>query len=443
MGTAIVVGGGIAGLYSAILLKNTYEKVYLVEQGEQLGGLLRSFQNEHGDWFDYGTHFITGTEISEVNQVILDNNWTQDWQHFENEKGGNFFNGKLSENCLFVDAKDIGDHYYRGLSEFLEIVDFSGEYANSEQQLEGMFGKTFTREIFIPALCKLFCVDTLVDININAHLRFGMKRLRILNQKATEAIKIVPSYDDRISHHQFIGQAARLQFYPKDGGVGKWVDQFEKKLSEIGVEVICGESVTDIEHENGLIKNISLSDGKKLACDKLVWTVPLVFLFRAAGIACKTQRPTLIHTTLFHYVLDEKPLTDNHFFFCYDPKFLPFRVTLYSNLQPEISDRTQRYRVTVEVLSKEALDKDKMQLSVLEDLKKMGIFSQDIKVLYSHSETIPQGFPVLSHEFTGASKFQYDLAMESFKNISLHGKNNTKDWLMSDVFKSVYEEFGK
>ena len=34
MNTAVVVGGGIAGILSAILLKHKFNKVYLIEKGE-------------------------------------------------------------------------------------------------------------------------------------------------------------------------------------------------------------------------------------------------------------------------------------------------------------------------------------------------------------------------------------------------------------------------
>lgn len=442
MTTAVVVGGGIAGIYSAILLKKQYEIVYLVEQEDALGGLLRSFQNEQGDWFDYGTHLIAGTNIEAIDQVVLNKSWTDDWHCFENEKAGNYFNDVLSESCLFVNAKDIGDDYYKGLSEFLEIVEYGGDVKNAEEQLEKVFGSIFAHQIYIPALCKLFCVDSLKDIVVDAHLRFGMKRLRVLNQEATETIKSIPSYDDRISHHaSHMGEASRRQYYPKDGGVGRWVDKFEEQLNSLGVKVICGASVDSIRHKDGVVTEMGLSNGTQINVDRLVWTVPLIFMFKAANIVCESSRPDLINTSLFHYVLDKPLVCNDHFFFCYDPKYLPFRVTLYSNLQPEIAKATGRHRITVEVLSKQALDSDVMKKNVLSDLMKMGVVPHDSTVLYAESMIVKQGSPVLSHEFMNTSKAQYNVAKNSFKNVFLEGKNNTKDWFMHEIFKSVYNDF--
>lgn len=443
MKTAVVVGGGIAGIYSAILLKSKYEDVYLIEKEDHLGGLLRSFQNEHGDWFDYGTHFIAGTDIQAINNTILDEQWTNEWSCFENEKGGNFFNGQLSENCLFVNAKEIGNNYYQGLSEFLEIINDDRDYHNAEEQLEKTFGYTFAHEIFIPALCKLFCVDNLQGISVDSHLRFGMKRLRALNQEATTALKSVPSYDDRLCHHEFsIGSAARVQYYPKNGGAGRWIEKFESLLRTIGVKIICGQSVIDIEHQGDTIQEVKLSNGERIQCESLVWTIPLAFLFKAAKVECLVERPDLINTTLLHYVFDTPPIPDSHFFFCYDPNFSPFRVTLYSNLQVEEALNSGRHRITVEVLSNKTPDLESLLPQVLNELVDMKVIKESYNCLYQGTTKVSHGFPVLSNQFAIASKDQYLLAKNKFNNLYIEGRNNTKDWFMTDVFKAVYKDFG-
>lgn len=192
---------------------------------------------------------------------------------------------------------------------------------------------------------------------------------------------------------------------------------------------------------DGIIKEIGLSNGVRISCDALIWTVPLVFMFKAAGMSCKTSRPSLINTTLFHYVLDKQPLCGDHFLFCYDPKYSPFRVILYSNIQPELAEKTGHHRVTIEVLSNTPLDLEPMKNKVLGDLKAMGVVNKNAKSLYEGTGVVIQGFPVLSHEFVDGSKRQYEMARNKFKNLYLHGKNNTKDWFMSDIFRSVYNDF--
>ena len=79
---------------------------------------------------------------------------------------------------------------------------------------------------------------------------------------------------------------------------------------------------------------------------------------------------------------------------------------------------------------------------VLVELKEMKIVERDVVCLHQGSTIISQGFPVLNDQFSKASKDQYDLATDTFKNLYLEGKNNTKDWFMTDVFRTVYNDFG-
>jgi len=445
MSSAVVIGGGIAGIYSAILLKKRYESVFLIEKEQELGGLLRSFHNEGNDWFDYGTHFIAETNIKDIDEVIVDKSWTKGWRKFDSEKVGNFFNGVLNEGEAFVDAKEIGANYYRGLNEFLEKTYINDTYTDSEDQLENTFGQTFTQEIFKPSLCKIFCVDSLAELVAGANLLFGMKRIKVLNSKASKLIKTLPTYDAKMSYHADYSPSKgyRTHFYPKVGGVGVWVDQMRIKLDALGVTVLCGRSVKKIGHKGRVINRIVMDNDEVIDCDNLVWTIPLVFLFRAAGIECSTVGPRLLNTTLLHFTFDSKPLSDDHYFYCYDPSFLPFRVTLYSNLQPEVSQSSGRHRVTVEVLSSGVLDAEKTCAVVIMDLIKMKVIPSNSKVLYQKIMSIPNGFPVMDHSYAKSFEFQSHLAINSFKNLSLQGKNNTRDWFMADVLKSIYHEFGR
>ena len=52
MKKVVIIGGGIAGILSAFLLKRKGYQVTLIEQDAELGGLLKSVRNGQGLEFD-------------------------------------------------------------------------------------------------------------------------------------------------------------------------------------------------------------------------------------------------------------------------------------------------------------------------------------------------------------------------------------------------------
>lgn len=55
---AIVIGGGISGLITTLILSGNGYRVLLVEKEQHLGGTNNSFRNRRGDTFDFGYHTL-------------------------------------------------------------------------------------------------------------------------------------------------------------------------------------------------------------------------------------------------------------------------------------------------------------------------------------------------------------------------------------------------
>lgn len=102
MKTAVVVGGGITGILSALILKDHVENVYLIEKEEKCGGLLRSVQNEQGVNFDLGTHIPAETLTSSVDKYLFDGMENGDWNVIPILEVGNVFCGKLYDESQYV-----------------------------------------------------------------------------------------------------------------------------------------------------------------------------------------------------------------------------------------------------------------------------------------------------------------------------------------------------
>ena len=109
--TVIVVGSGIAGILSALLLKRKFGKVYLIEQKDHLGGLLYSYKTEGGE-FDYGTHFLRDTGVSELDEILFEDMSSEKWLILGNLKAGNYFCSTLNEKSPFVDTRLLPEEMY-------------------------------------------------------------------------------------------------------------------------------------------------------------------------------------------------------------------------------------------------------------------------------------------------------------------------------------------
>ena len=93
-GSALIVGGGVAGLTAAALLKGRYARVVLVERESSCGGLLRSFTNADGVSFDYGTHYVAETGVPELDAVIL-SGVDERWNLFASNHAGAYYGGRV------------------------------------------------------------------------------------------------------------------------------------------------------------------------------------------------------------------------------------------------------------------------------------------------------------------------------------------------------------
>ena len=67
----IIIGSGVAGIIASILLQKRFGNVYLIEQEKKIGGLFCSKTFKNGLTFDYGSHFIKATGITNLDKIII------------------------------------------------------------------------------------------------------------------------------------------------------------------------------------------------------------------------------------------------------------------------------------------------------------------------------------------------------------------------------------
>ena len=240
-------------------------------------------------------------------------------------------------------------------------------------------------------------------------------------------------------HSSEEGQSSLKNYYPVKGGIGLWIDEIEKKLAQLGVEILRNTTVDKINHTNGNIESVELNNGKHLNCDQLIWTAPVYQCIKSSGLTppFKVESPTRLITSIHNFVFDQPFLTDLFYFVCTDPDMPSFRITLYPNVQGKQSDE-KGHRITVESLSLEKLDLAETATQVYNDLVKMGIVSKEAQIVFQQNDTLDETFPVPTHQFIKDSEMQLNFVKENLKNVLFLGKNVGNTWFMQDVLVETY-----
>ena len=256
----------------------------------------------------------------------------------------------------------------------------------------------------------------------------------------TRELKKISLFDKKLAFHSSEeGQSTLKNYYPVKGGIGLWIDDIEKKLAQVGVEILKNTTVDKINHTNGKIDSVVLNNGNHLNCDQLILTAPVNQCLKSSGLTppFKTESPTRLITSIHHFVFDQPFLTDLYYFVCTDPDMPSFRITLYPNIQGMSSDE-KGYRITVEVLFLEKQYLVETAKRVHIDLQKMGIVSEEAKIVFQQNDTLNETFPVPTHQFIKDSEMQLNFAKESLKNVLFLGKNVGNTWFMQDILVETY-----
>ncbi|MCH7605338.1 NAD(P)-binding protein [Patescibacteria group bacterium] len=439
MNSAVVVGGGITGILSAIILKEKLERVYLVEKNPHCGGLLQSFQNEEGVSFDYGAHFLKETGIAELDRILFGEMQEENWHILPFLKAGNFFAGSLNEKNSFVDVTRLTPALYsEGIAKLMDLEEPIEDSSHLEEYLKSYFGEVFTNEVFAPIPQKLYGCE-LKELNPTAHRLFGLTRIMAFNAFTTREMKKSPFFDQKLAFHSYREGISYLKnYYPKQGGIGQWVSLLQKQMIRQGVEILTSELVQKIEHDENHVSNVILGSERVLPCNLLVWTIPSYLCAKAANLSFSAAPPQLRTSSLYHFVFDSPFQTDLHYVTCYDPSFVSFRITLYSNVRER--GEQPPYNCTVEVLSDRIENLGDMQETVVQELVRMGIVPATAQTLYSSSEVVREGFPVLTNTFVSQSQTQLTSIKNSLKNALFLGRTGGGAFFMDEVLRETYQE---
>ena len=105
MKKAVVIGGGLAGLFSAYLLIQKGYTVKIIENSKQLGGLISSVKFKDY-YFDHGSHIAQETTNKKVNQILFKNK-KKNFYSYKYLPQDHYFNNKWYDQSCFLNISNF------------------------------------------------------------------------------------------------------------------------------------------------------------------------------------------------------------------------------------------------------------------------------------------------------------------------------------------------
>jgi len=432
-GQVLVVGGGIAGIFSALYAQKRGRKVVLVERASECGGLLRSKMTETGLFFDYGTHIPALFFDETIDGLLFSDHDSLDWIKIKKLKKGNYFNGTLNTFSQFLNIKNLPESQYnKALSEIINSAEDIENPKSLEEALLNKFGEFLTNYVYKPLLKKIY-ENKISNLSPNAHKFMEYVRVVVSDSRISKELKKSEFYDSRIAYaNSEDGVSESIHLYPRVGGSGAWIKALVNQFERNGGVLLTNVNVETVDVK---CNRAGLNDGKILEFDKLIWASPIAILYRMIGSDSAMKRPRFVPTTLHHFLLTERPVCDRHYIYVNDSSMHAFRVTFYSNLTGDSNDS----RLTVEAVH--SLDGKTIPSGndILVELKKMGVVSDRCQFQQYYFENLENGFPEITVEDIDTNKRMLNDILR-YENIVVGGRGAENAFFMNDVIKHLMRE---
>lgn len=452
----IIAGGGIAGLLSAYFLsKKTTHNIHLVEKTDSLGGLLKSFDYGEFGKFDYGAHNILESGIKELDDFLISLFELDEWTVLSALNGqkraftGVYYNGKLQQNSPYIDLREC-ENKDELISDFLSNLEKKQEisFSTAYEYSKSIFGNKITQEHINRIFQVLYGTQSkemdYMAMFLTPLTRVGLFDINIMNDILdTKLLSKYLSYPDQQKlSSKYLG--TKKTYYPKEYGMYRVIEKIEKRLIANGVHIHLNTHISSIKYKNNKIEEVTFDNQNFKNISSLYWSAGLSTIGHMLNINMEDMNYDKAPKTAITNILIDKKLDigDLCYLYNYDKKFKFFRIDNYINYCQN-AQRKGFYPISIEMLIKDnsLTDKDIEQISI-QELKSLGILQKDTKIIFSKTEILDSGFPLLSTN--NVAIFDYireSIQKKDLKNLVIIGILSEKNlFFQSDIKKDLYNK---
>lgn len=275
----VVVGGGVSGMTSALLLAAAGRSVALVESFTRLAPTIRGFSRQ-GVHFDTGLHYVGGLGAGDPLHIyfnhlgilsgIIPVPYDQmGFDTFVFEKSGDIHNIPAGRDALNDAFFQWFPDEQQAITKYFDAV---GDVFNSSPFLN--FALPFSMQSALHAdSCSLS--DFLNRLTSNERLKVLLKYPCLLYGVAPE--------DVLFSTHALVAGSYYRSAHAVEGGGASVANAFQSRLTSLGVDILCGNAVNDIGvSADGTFSGVTLENGNKITANHCIWAAHPKSMIQAA-----------------------------------------------------------------------------------------------------------------------------------------------------------------
>jgi protoporphyrinogen oxidase len=414
----IVVGGGLSGLFSALVISDQYSdcKVHVIEREKSFGGIHSSIYDSQLGWLDIGMHTISDCGVDEIDRHIREVMDNQDW----NILGGNyrdisgiFHGGVLHQDSPYIDIRDLpADIQRECMADFLLQLgekNFSVEESETAHDyFVNRFGRSITDRVIEPILKKLWNTNG-NNLSAMASRSVLMDRIRLFDSDAMQDMMRSNLLRSRVAFPKQMELPAHYRaklnsYYPKTFGMIHLVQAIERKLLGRGVKLYNRAELSQIQIGHNNIKSLSVKRGNELLVidniKMLHWSIPVQNIASKLGIEFPFEKLDSPNAQVLVYLLlNQKPnIGDLYYFYCLDSGYQTYRVTSFASYCPNARRSDGAYPICVELHFNPLPNRSQSDYAALaiKELIEFGVFDNADDVVCSKVEILKTGFPILT-----------------------------------------------
>lgn len=387
MKTAVVIGGGLAGLFSAKLLVKKGFKVKIIDSSKKLGGLISSVKYKNY-YFDHGSHIAQETGNKDIDKILFSNQKNffsykyLPQNHYFNNK---WYNGSSFLNLNLIEKKKSREYLNEILrnNKLKKII-----FKNENERCKFLYGKSLTNQVFEP-LIKKKTGHKLSNLPTKTIEMFNFFRVIIGKNNTINKLKKNEYYDKILAFNSYRkGLSGRKNLYPKKKGINNLIRFFLTKSFLSKVKIILNEKIDSIKIKNNKIENIK-TNKRTLKGDLFIWTGSIENLNSLILGKISKNVNLKFYWNFFHYLSNKLMQKKVFYSYIYDRASPLHRVTFYDNFQKK-SGKKKKFRITVEyILPQKKIDIQSANKEIVDYLKKIKILKNDNEIKLVKNYNIP------------------------------------------------------